>query len=163
MVEAVTMAAGAVKRPRAVTTSTAVRRPHSIAVTGALSCTGSPAASLASSVPKPCRQKASTSLSEEREKSSAEISDKSLPQPNGPRKNSIVELPLAEVLRQRLRARHIALARSIVRWRCGAHLRRQKIFHLAFARETPADADASGRAVPDRCRDRSASQAWPPD
>ena len=47
--------------------------------------------SLVSSVPKPWRQKASTSRSEERAKSSAETSDKSLPQPNGPWKNSIVE------------------------------------------------------------------------
>ena len=59
-------------------------------VTGLDSWTGSPSASFASSAPKPMRQKASVSRSADLEKSTAEISFRSLLQPNGPRTNSTV-------------------------------------------------------------------------
>src|SRR3954447_26668662 len=53
--------------------------------------------------------------------------------------------PLAKILWQRLRARHVALARGFSDRGGGAHLQRQKILHLTFARETPADAYALTR------------------
>src|SRR5262249_42929257 len=50
--------------------------------------------------------------------------------------------PLAEVLRQRLRAGHVALARRLENRGIGAHEHGEIVLHLAFAREAPPDAHA---------------------
>ena len=47
--------------------------------------------------------------------------------------------PVAEVVRQRLRARHVRLARGVGNGAIGARLRSQEILKLAFARIAPAD------------------------
>ena len=73
-------------------------------------------------------------------KSIAEISRRSLPQPNGPRKNSTVGLPVAEILRQRCSAGHIGLAAGgLLDGAVRAHERRRENLQLALARIAPAD------------------------
>ena len=88
-VEAVTMAVRARSTPRGVSTSTTLVSQE-IRVAGAENWTGSPAASLPSSVPTPCRQNASTSRSADLAKFAADTSLSGLAQPNGPSTNSMV-------------------------------------------------------------------------
>ena len=70
---------------------------------------------------------------------------RSLPQLNGPSTNSIVAAPIAEIVRHRLLARHIGLARDVGDGARGAHLGGEKILELAFARIAPADAHLLAR------------------
>ena len=140
-VDTVTIAARALMRPRAVSISTKLRVDCMLRDRRRAAAPAGRRASFATSAPSPWRQNASTSRSSERAKSIAEISSRFLPQPNGPSTNSTDGAPVAEILRQRLRAGDVALAaRRILDRAVRAHDRGEIVLHLAFARVAPADA-----------------------
>ena len=152
------MAARASNWPRTVSTSTPPPfAPQEMRVTGLESSTGMPAASLASSAPKPWRHKRSLSRSAEREKSIAETSLRSLAQPNGPSTNSMVG---------RQAPRSLGSAWAQERSSC-AMRPRSRWWRAPFRPDSPpsrlrahsgARCARAARAAPDRDRARSGSE-----
>ena len=134
----------------------AARRPVDARDRRRRAATGKPAASFASSAPKPCRQNASTSRSAERAKSSAEISRKVLAAAER------AEHELDRSARQSPRSFGSACAQATSALRAAsamrggrAHQRRRDSPPSRLRAHSGGRCARAGRAAPDRCRARS--------